>query len=126
MSVIAIVGSRRRRDRQSVIDFVNSLPAGTTVVSGGCPDSVDTWAAEAAKARGLKVIEHKPRPLGLSRLDYTKACHARNYMIAKDVADDRRGELHAWVAPDRRGGTENTIKHALRLGLAVGYEIFLH
>ena len=107
---VGIVGSRRRRDRMAVIAFVQSLPGGSVVVSGGCRDSVDTWAAAAARARGLGVIEHLPRPVGSGRLAFTKACYARNELIARDA-----DVLIAFVAPDRSGGTENTIAHARRL-----------
>lgn len=57
--IIAIVGSRTYSCKQDVVDFVNSLPDGTVIVSGGAK-GVDTWAEEAAKARGLRVIIFLP------------------------------------------------------------------
>lgn len=41
-----------------VREFVRSLPEGTIIVSGGAA-GVDTWAAKAARKRGLKVVEHR-------------------------------------------------------------------
>ena len=51
---IGIVGSRRRLDKQSVLNLVDNLPKDAIVISGGCI-GVDTWAVERAKQRGLKV-----------------------------------------------------------------------
>lgn len=112
---VGIVGSRKRKDRQSVVDLVNNLSDGTVVISGGCY-GVDTWAAEAARNRGLKVIEHfaEQLPKGLPHWEYTKANYARNLKIAQDCET-----LYAFVSPDRKGGTENTIKHAKKLGKMV-------
>ncbi len=50
---VGIVGSREFSDMQAVIDFVNKLPAGSTVVSGR-GRGVDKVAEDIAKARGLK------------------------------------------------------------------------
>ncbi len=44
---------------EAVVDFVNALPAGSVVVSGGAK-GVDSVAVAAARARGLKVKEHLP------------------------------------------------------------------
>lgn len=55
---IAIVGSRTYPDERAVREFVRSLPEGTIIVSGGAA-GVDTWAAKAARKRGLKVVEHR-------------------------------------------------------------------
>jgi hypothetical protein len=50
---IAIVGSRHFRNWRLVADYVNSLPPGTVVMSGGAY-GVDSWAEKAAKDRRLK------------------------------------------------------------------------
>lgn len=52
---VAIVGSREWPEPERVKAYVDSLPEGTVVVSGGAK-GVDTWAEEAAKARGLEVM----------------------------------------------------------------------
>lgn len=60
---VAIVGSRPRAwpepsaVRAYVAAIVADLPDGTTVVSGGA-EGVDSWAVEAAQARGLPFVVH--------------------------------------------------------------------
>ena len=112
---VGIVGSRRWKSRSAVESLVNTFPADTTVVSGGAK-GVDSWAAEFARKRGLKVVEFLPDlpSNGSPRWEYTKAYHARNRQIA-----EHSEVVYAFVAPDRKGGTENTIKHAKELGVPV-------
>jgi predicted Rossmann fold nucleotide-binding protein DprA/Smf involved in DNA uptake len=112
---VGIVGSRRWKSRAAVETLVNTLSPNTTVVSGGAR-GVDSWAAEFARKRGLKVIEFLPvlPSNGNPRWEYTKAYHARNRQIA-----EHSHVVYAFVAPDRKGGTENTIKHAEDLGVPV-------
>ena len=111
---VAIVGSRRRTDRASVDSYVASLPGGAVVISGGCR-GVDTWAAAAARARGLAVIEHRPDLSGIrSRGEAVRRYHARNARVVADA-----DVLVAFVSPNRKGGTENTINHARRAGKPV-------
>jgi predicted Rossmann fold nucleotide-binding protein DprA/Smf involved in DNA uptake len=112
---VGIVGSRRWKSRSAVESLVKTLPADTTVVSGGAR-GVDSWAAEFARKRGLKVVEFLPDlpSNGNPRWKYTKAYHARNRQIA-----EHSEVVYAFVAPDRKGGTENTIKYAKELGVPV-------
>ena len=113
---VGIVGSRRWKSRATVENLVNTLPADTTVVSGGAR-GVDSWAVECARKRGLKVVEFLPvfpENVGFSRWEYTKAYYARNRQIA-----EHSHVVYAFVASDRKGGTENTIKHAKELGVPV-------
>jgi predicted Rossmann fold nucleotide-binding protein DprA/Smf involved in DNA uptake len=111
---IAIVGARARTDQHNVVAFVASLPAGVTVVSGGCR-GVDTWAAEAARARGLAVVEHRPDGTGVrTRAEAVRRYHERNALVVADA-----DMVVAFVAADRKGGTENTIRHARRAGKPV-------
>jgi len=109
---IGIVGSRSRKDRETVEKFVRSLAETDIVISGGCR-GVDTWAETAAKKRGLKTVIFKPKmpAKGAPRYEFTKAFYARNQLIAEtcDV-------LAAFVSSDRKGGTENTVKHAQKAG----------
>ncbi len=112
---IGIVGSRRWKNREMVETLIHMLPGDVTIVSGGCI-GVDTWAAETARQRRLVVVEHLPDlpPHDSPRWKFTKAYHARNKLIAEDV-----DILFAFVAKDRRGGTENTIEHAMKLDVQV-------
>lgn len=56
MTTIAIIGSRDYSYPERVVAYVNSLPDDTVVISGGAR-GVDRIAAQAARARGLEVIE---------------------------------------------------------------------
>ena len=111
---VGIVGSRRRTDRWAVERLVRSLKASDIVVSGGCR-GVDTWAVEAADARHMSHAEHLPalRP-GMDRGEVVGAYYDRNRRIAEDCE-----ALYAFVAKDRTGGTENTVKWAGQLGVKV-------
>lgn len=108
------VGSRKRHDRQSVVNRIAELPPDSVVVSGGA-DGPDTWAAEAAKTRGLAVIVHLPEPgPNKNRWEATKKFYARNQLIVDDS-----DELIAFVSPERKGGTEDTIRRAKRKGIPI-------
>jgi predicted Rossmann fold nucleotide-binding protein DprA/Smf involved in DNA uptake len=104
---IAIVGSRRRTDRESVVACVAELAPDTVVVTGGARGP-DQWAEEAGLARGLAVVACKPDLAGVrGRWEAAERHYARNQRIV-DEAD----RIIAFVAPDRRGGTEDTIRRA--------------
>lgn len=106
-----IVGSRRRKDKESIEKFVAGLNPDDIVISGGCR-GVDTWAVTAAKKRNLETIEYLPDLSGCKTyIERTEAYYTRNKQIAE--ACDK---LVAFVSADRKGGTENTIKHAKRFG----------
>ena len=109
-----IVGSRRRTDEASIRAFVRELPEGSTVVSGGAKGP-DSWATSEARKCGLEVVEHLPDLRGTrNRIEATERYYARNRLIAQES-----DVVVAFVAPDRRGGTENTIRHAKELGVPV-------
>lgn len=111
---VAIVGSRKRTDRQTVDRLVASLPAGTILVSGGAAGP-DTWAEEAAAKYGLSIYVLRPNLAEIrSQGQITRRYHRRNQLIV-DMAD----EMFALVAPTRVGGTEDTIKRAERKGIKV-------
>ena len=108
---IGIVGSRKRTDRENVIKVVDSLDLGDTVVSGGC-FGVDTWAEIRARERGLKTLIFRPDLSRIqNRLDMIARYHQRNKRIAENS-----DIIYAFVTPDRKGGTENTIMWAKKLG----------
>jgi len=106
-----IVGSRSRTDKEVVTAFVRSLPAGSIVISGGC-HGVDTWAEKAAQSVGIETRIFLPDKAGCGhRWEFTKAFHARNQLIAEEC-----DILVAFVSKDRKGGTEDTVKRADKLG----------
>ncbi len=89
--------------------YVDTLPDDAIVVSGGA-DGVDDAAAQAARARGLQVIEHLP--------DYKKysgklAPLIRNKLIVEDC-----DVLVAFPAPWSTGTW-----HAVRLAKDAGKEV---
>ena len=109
---IAIVGARSRLDRQTVIDLVDSLPAGSTVVSGGCR-GVDTWAAEAAADRGLAVEVFGPDLAAVeSRHQAALAHFRRNQFIAERcdeliaLLDGMHGGTWTWCGGPSGPGRE--------------------
>lgn len=112
MTRVAIVGARswpdvaeRIRVRQAVVDLVRRIHAHdphAVIVSGGA-EGVDTWAAVAALAVGLEVVEHYPEP-GKSPLE-------RNTVIVADC-DILRAFPNA-----RSRGTWDTINKARAAGI---------
>jgi predicted Rossmann fold nucleotide-binding protein DprA/Smf involved in DNA uptake len=111
---VGIVGSRRRTDRERIETYIAQLAPDTVVVTGGARGP-DQWAGEAARARGLAVAVHKPDLGGAStRWQMADRYYARNQRIVDDS-----DLIVAFVAPDRTGGTEDTIRRAKRAGKPV-------
>jgi YspA, cpYpsA-related SLOG family len=111
---IGVVGSRRRTDREAVEACIAELSPETVVVTGGARGP-DQWAEAAARARGLAVVVQRPDLQGV-KVYYQAAQHHydRNQRIIDDC--DR---VIAFVASDRTGGTEDTIRRAGRAGKPV-------
>lgn len=106
-----IVGSRKRTNEHAVRDFVSTLALRDTVVSGGCV-GVDTWAVDQAEKIGIKTKIFWPDLKNCKkRFEFVEAYYARNKLIAEEC-----DILVAFVSSDRKGGTENTIKHAEKAG----------
>ncbi len=122
---IGIVGSRRRNslaDMRMVREIVRKCVAKyvdreVVIVSGGCPTGADRYAEDCATFFGLRTVIHPIDGIGAKiehRGDFTRMAYARNELIARDSEI-----LFALVHSDRRGGTENTIGHALRFNKKV-------
>jgi hypothetical protein len=122
MKSIGIVGSRRR---DSLYDFINTFNSfikiykdGDHIVSGGCPKGGDRFAEIIADILRVDPLIHYPDETKLDpkilklnpRVAYAKINYARNILIARDS-----DVLIACVAPDRKGGTEHTIKEWQKL-----------
>lgn len=109
MKTIGIIGSRRRdskEDHQKVnAAFHKTYEPGDEIVSGGCPQGGDRFAENLAKLFQvpIKIYYAQWERLGRS------AGFQRNSLIARDA-----DILIACVAPDRTGGTEDTIKKFLK------------
>ncbi len=108
MKHIAIIGSRSYPGPGPVAAFVARLPADAVVVSGGAP-GVDSFAEEAARARGLKILIFPADWEQLGR----EAGPIRN---ARIVAHANR-VVAFWDGASR--GTLNTVLLAQRAGLPV-------
>ncbi len=119
MTFIGIVGARKYKDRQSVIDFVNELPVDSIVVTGSCR-GVCTWAGSAARARGLQVKIFSPDLNNVQvKFEIVKRYYQRNRQLisACDV-------VHAFISSEGgfTGGTKYEVEYAKHLGK----DVFLH
>jgi len=106
---LAIIGSRAYPRLDMVQAYVESLAPSIIVISGGAL-GVDTVAAQAARARGMQVVEHLP--------DYKthgskRAPHARNRVIASEC--DCMTAFWDGASP----GTEAVIAMTRKLGKLV-------
>lgn len=103
---LALVGSRQFPDEQLVRNWVQALPKGTVVVSGGCPDSPDAWAEDEARKLGLEV---KIWPA-----DWNKHGKAAGMIRNKDVVADSDRVDAFWDGESK--GTASTIRLAREAG----------
>lgn len=112
--VIGIVGSRRRNTYQDLSILREKLHSifkvDDRIVSGGCPQGADAFAERLAKEFQCTITIHYPP---WDRLG-NAAGFSRNSFIAEDC-----DILLALPASDRKGGTEDTIAKALKLGKEV-------
>ena len=119
MTFVGIMGARKYKDRQSVIDLVNTIPVDSIVVTSSCR-GVCTWAREAAGARGLAMKIYSPDLTDVrDRIEVVERYYERNRQLiaACDI-------VHAFVSKEAglSGGTRFEVKYARRLGK----EVFLH
>ena len=79
---VGVVGSRNYQDLLAVRRFVQNLPPGTVVVSGGAR-GVDMAAEDAARGVGLPEPDiRRPSKHVIDTLGFGAAAHARNKSIA--------------------------------------------
>ena len=110
---LGIVGSRRRNTEEDkkLIKAAILISAPDMLISGGCPKGADRFAEELARELNIPIRIYHPEVTGLrSKWDFTKAYYERNKKIA-----EKSDYLVALVVPDRKGGTEYTIKEFLKL-----------
>jgi hypothetical protein len=110
---LGIVGSRSRAtiaDYNILLEKLIELGRPTLIISGGCPVGADKFAVDIAKQCNIPIKEYLPdlRP-GMGYFERCDAYYARNKKIANNS-----DILIAMVAKNRKGGTENTIKHFLQ------------
>jgi len=105
MKRIIIIGSRRRNEivDWEVIEqtFLSIYVLGDIIISGGCPRGGDRFAE---KLSAKYVV-----PMIIFPADWKKYGRGAGYIRNTDIA--KNGDvLIACVTPDRKGGTEDTIK----------------
>jgi hypothetical protein len=112
--IIGIVGTRRR-DTETDYELVKAKffevysPSSLDIIcSGGCPKGADRFAARLWKEHSIPYLEF-PAKWRTDGVYNPKAGFERNTQIAEwsDI-------LIACVAPDRTGGTEDTIAKFLK------------
>jgi hypothetical protein len=105
MKTIGVIGTRRRNHRNDFAAIEDAVKAiyepGDRFVSGGAPAGGDRFAELIARDLGATIIIHYAG----WKTNGRKAGFMRNGDIAHDA-----DVLIACVAPDRTGGTEDTIK----------------
>jgi hypothetical protein len=112
MSFIGIVGARKYKDRQSVIELIETLPTDCVVVTSSCR-GVCTWAGETAKAIGLEVQIFAPDLTNIrDHSDMVERYYKRNRQLisACDI-------VHAFISLETglTGGTRYEVQYAKRL-----------
>ena len=111
-----IIGARKYRDRQSVIDLVRTLPSNLVIITSSCR-GVCTWTATEAKARGLQVIVFSPDLQGVdSKFEVAKRYYERNRKLIEACK-----VVHAFISKEGgfTGGTKFEVEYARRLGKPV-------
>lgn len=119
MMKLGIIGSRRRNtkeDKKIVLRCVLKLKP-ESIVTGDCPKGGDKFAREVGRLLNIPVdVKYKKDKdgnrlkYGVSKHTFITSCYRRNYEIAKELSK-KKDRLFALVAPDRAGGTENTITY---------------
>ncbi len=109
---IGIVGARKYRDRQSVVDLVSSLPADSVIVTSGCA-GVCTWVREEAEKRNMEVVVFSP---DLDNIRAWFEVPKRYYNRNKELVE-KCDFLYAFISQEDGfvGGTKFEIQYALKL-----------
>ena len=103
---LAIVGSRGYPRADLVFALIARLQSTTTVVSGGAR-GVDTWAALAARKRGLQVQ--------VFEADWQRFGKSAGYIRNRSIIDSVDGVVAFWDGNSR--GTAHAIQLARKRGI---------
>ena len=113
---IGIVGARKYKDRQSVMELINSLPVESVIITSACK-GVCTWVKEAAEKQRMKVIVFSPDLSHIrARFEVPKRYYQRNKELV-EACDF----VHAFLIREDgyTGGTRFEIEYALKRGIPV-------
>jgi hypothetical protein len=119
MKFIGIIGARKYKNRQSVIDLIQSLPRDSIVITSSCK-GVCTWAREAAISESLQVRIFSPDLADIgSRAEMVQRYYQRNRQLISACQ-----VVHAFISQEGglTGGTRYEVLYAKRLNK----ELFLH
>lgn len=109
MKIIGIIGTRRRHSSEDLNlvrrVFKSLYEPGDMIVSGGCAKGGDYFAEVIAKEEGISILIHYP--------DWKRHGRGAGFVRNTKIANDSHF-LIACVHPDRKGGTEHTIKEFLK------------
>ena len=113
---IGIVGARKYRDRQSVLNLVNSLPADSVIVTSGCA-GVCTWVREEAEKRNMEVVVYSA---DLENIRAWFEVPKRYYQRNKELVE-ACDLLHAFISQEDGfvGGTRFEVEYAVSMGIPV-------
>lgn len=81
------------------------------IVSGGEPTGIDALAEEFARRNRISRVIHEPNYRDPGLKNKRAAPPIRNGLVVTDCT-----EVEAWPKPSREGGTEDTIRRALKAG----------
>lgn len=119
---IIIIGSRRRDNdsdyHQVYNEFKKWYDNGDVIISGGCPKGGDRFAEIIARKLNMteengQLVIHKPdqnkKPEpGSHKGKWAKWFYERNTIVAQEA--DPNTVVIACVSPNRKGGTEDTLR----------------
>jgi len=113
---IGIVGARKYKDMNSVINLVSNLPSQATIITSSCK-GVCTWARAAAEERGMEVVVYAP---DLENIRAWFEVSKRYYQRNKEMVE-ACDTLHAFISAENgfTGGTKFEVEYALSLGIGV-------
>ena len=120
MKKIIIIGTRTRNTQEDYKTVYNEFKKwynnSDIIVSGGCKKGGDRFAELIAKKLSIPITIHYPilPESGSPRWTYAKANYERNTVVANETEEDT--VTIACVSPNRKGGTEDTIKKIQKKG----------